>query len=69
MMYKELIEPMIEKVLNGFYCTVLAYGQTGTGKSFTMGLQQEVCADALFGFKLKLIRILRFCIKKNVLFL
>ena len=41
-LYETLIEPMVDKMLKGFYCTVLAYGQTGTGKSYTMGLQSEV---------------------------
>lgn len=39
--YLELIEPMVQKFLRGFHCTVLAYGQTGTGKTFTMGLESE----------------------------
>lgn len=37
--YVELIKPMVEKLLSGFNCTVLAYGQTGTGKTYTMGLE------------------------------
>lgn len=37
--YVELIQPMVKKLLNGFICTVLAYGQTGTGKTYTMGLE------------------------------
>lgn len=32
---------MVEKVLEGFDGTVLAYGQTGTGKTYTMGLHAE----------------------------
>ncbi|KXN71342.1 kinesin-domain-containing protein, partial [Conidiobolus coronatus NRRL 28638] len=28
--------PMIEEILSGFNCTVFAYGQTGTGKTYTM---------------------------------
>jgi len=27
---------MIAEVLQGYNCTVFAYGQTGTGKTFTM---------------------------------
>lgn len=38
-LYISAIQPMAHKFLNGFHCTVLATGQTGTGKSFTMGLQ------------------------------
>ncbi|KAH8275958.1 hypothetical protein KR018_008039 [Drosophila ironensis] len=33
-----LILPLIEKVLQGYQCTALAYGQTGTGKSYSMGM-------------------------------
>lgn len=34
--YKECAEPIIEFLLKGFNCTIFAYGQTGTGKTFTM---------------------------------
>ena len=27
---------MLEQVLSGFNCTIFAYGQTGTGKTYTM---------------------------------
>lgn len=40
--YDDLIKPLASKLLKGFYCTVLAYGQTGTGKTYTMGLQADV---------------------------
>lgn len=40
--YDDLIKPLAIKLLEGFYCTVLAYGQTGTGKTYTMGLQANV---------------------------
>lgn len=33
--YDDLIQPMVRQVLDGFHCTVLAYGQTGTGKIST----------------------------------
>ncbi|XP_020717152.1 kinesin-like protein Nod isoform X3 [Ceratitis capitata] len=32
------ISPLVGKVKEGFNCTALAYGQTGTGKSYSMGL-------------------------------
>lgn len=28
--------PMVNEVLEGFNCTIFAYGQTGTGKTYTM---------------------------------
>lgn len=34
--YKTVVRPLIDQVLQGFNCTVFAYGQTGTGKTFTM---------------------------------
>ncbi|XP_016962888.1 kinesin-like protein Nod [Drosophila biarmipes] len=37
-MYLALIRPLVEKALQGFQCTALAYGQTGTGKSYSMGM-------------------------------
>jgi len=34
--YRSVVEPLIAQVLQGYNCTVFAYGQTGTGKTFTM---------------------------------
>jgi len=34
--YKAVVSPLLEEVLMGYNCTVFAYGQTGTGKTFTM---------------------------------
>lgn len=31
-----VVHPVIKEVLAGYNCTVFAYGQTGTGKTFTM---------------------------------
>ncbi|XP_055548651.1 kinesin-like protein KIF22 [Wyeomyia smithii] len=41
LVYDALIRPLVVKMINGFFCTALAYGQTGTGKTFTMGLQWD----------------------------
>ncbi len=30
------MKPIVEEVLEGYNCTIFAYGQTGTGKTFTM---------------------------------
>lgn len=35
-LYNTAIAPMVDEVLNGFNCTIFAYGQTGTGKTHTM---------------------------------
>ncbi|XP_014783299.1 kinesin-like protein KIF11 [Octopus bimaculoides] len=34
--YKAVVIPIIDEVLLGYNCTIFAYGQTGTGKTFTM---------------------------------
>ncbi|XP_012285273.1 kinesin-like protein Klp61F [Orussus abietinus] len=34
--YKAVVSPLLDEVLAGYNCTVFAYGQTGTGKTFTM---------------------------------
>lgn len=34
--YKAVAKNSVEEVLSGFNCTIFAYGQTGTGKTFTM---------------------------------
>ena len=36
-----LIRPLVIKFVNGFYCTAIAYGQTGTGKTYSMGFGQN----------------------------
>ncbi|XP_006624773.1 kinesin-like protein Klp61F isoform X2 [Apis dorsata] len=40
--YNVVVNPLLEQVLAGYNCTVFAYGQTGTGKTFTMeGINKE----------------------------
>ncbi|KAL8616571.1 Kinesin-related protein 11 [Nucella lapillus] len=34
--YNAMVTPVVEEVLMGYNCTIFAYGQTGTGKTFTM---------------------------------
>ncbi|KAG0000248.1 kinesin motor protein cin8 [Entomortierella chlamydospora] len=34
--YNEIVTPILDEVLTGYNCTIFAYGQTGTGKTFTM---------------------------------
>lgn len=34
--YRSVVLPLLDEVLMGYNCTVFAYGQTGTGKTFTM---------------------------------
>ncbi|PWA74937.1 armadillo repeat-containing kinesin-like protein 1 [Artemisia annua] len=35
--YEAVAKPVVEGVLNGYNGTIMAYGQTGTGKTFTLG--------------------------------
>lgn len=34
--YKSVVYPILHEVIMGYNCTIFAYGQTGTGKTFTM---------------------------------
>ncbi|KAM3186450.1 hypothetical protein ACTXT7_004295 [Hymenolepis weldensis] len=34
--YNEMVAPTVVEVLEGYNCTIFAYGQTGTGKTYTM---------------------------------
>ncbi|KZT09433.1 kinesin-domain-containing protein [Laetiporus sulphureus 93-53] len=34
--YQEVVRPMLDEVIKGYNCTLFAYGQTGTGKTYTM---------------------------------
>uniref|UniRef100_A0A803LI23 Kinesin-like protein n=1 Tax=Chenopodium quinoa TaxID=63459 RepID=A0A803LI23_CHEQI len=44
--YEVVAKPVVESVLDGYNGTVLAYGQTGTGKTFTLGeLGEEDISD------------------------
>ncbi|KAF2088802.1 kinesin-domain-containing protein [Saccharata proteae CBS 121410] len=36
MVFEEVVAPIIDEVMGGFNCTIFAYGQTGTGKTYTM---------------------------------
>ncbi|KAB8337202.1 hypothetical protein FH972_021504 [Carpinus fangiana] len=36
MVFDEVVAPIMDEVLAGFNCTIFAYGQTGTGKTYTM---------------------------------
>lgn len=44
--YEVVAKPVVESVLEGYNGTVMAYGQTGTGKTYTLGrLGEEDAAD------------------------
>lgn len=46
-MYNTVVHPMIREVLQGYNCTVFAYGQTGTGKTYTMTGHQAAVGGSL----------------------
>ena len=35
-LYDQAISQVVNEVLEGYNCTIFAYGQTGTGKTYTM---------------------------------
>ncbi|PON40489.1 Kinesin-like protein [Trema orientale] len=35
-LYEQAVFPIVNEVLEGFNCTIFAYGETGTGKTYTM---------------------------------
>jgi kinesin family protein 11 len=45
--YDSAVRPMVKDVLEGMNCTVFAYGQTGTGKTFTMSGAHDAECDVL----------------------
>ncbi|KAH8657657.1 P-loop containing nucleoside triphosphate hydrolase protein [Xylariales sp. PMI_506] len=36
MIYNDTVRPILDEMLAGYNCTIFAYGQTGTGKTYTM---------------------------------
>ncbi|KAK4096107.1 kinesin-domain-containing protein [Parathielavia hyrcaniae] len=36
MVFEEAVKPVLDEMLAGYNCTIFAYGQTGTGKTYTM---------------------------------
>ncbi|SPO02416.1 probable kinesin-related protein bimC [Cephalotrichum gorgonifer] len=36
MIFDEVVKPIVDEMLAGYNCTIFAYGQTGTGKTYTM---------------------------------
>ena len=47
--YAHAIEPIVAETLEGFNCTVFAYGQTGTGKTHTMEGDDASSDDSRLG--------------------
>ncbi|KAM0370192.1 hypothetical protein ACHAPK_005705 [Fusarium culmorum] len=36
MVFDDTVKPILDEMLSGYNCTIFAYGQTGTGKTYTM---------------------------------
>ncbi|KAL8915835.1 MAG: hypothetical protein Q9172_006621 [Xanthocarpia lactea] len=36
MLFEDVVTPLLDEMLQGYNCTIFAYGQTGTGKTYTM---------------------------------
>lgn len=51
--YRLLVEPLVEQVIEGFNCTLLTTGQSGSGKTYTMGFECGVCSIALIQIVIK----------------
>ena len=43
--YTKMVSDRVHSVINGYNATVFAYGQTGTGKTFSMGTSQDDSTD------------------------
>ncbi|KAL4003536.1 Kinesin motor domain family protein [Acanthocheilonema viteae] len=43
--YDVCAAPLLEKIFDGYNCTILAYGQTGSGKTYTMGTEEAITAS------------------------
>jgi kinesin family member 11 len=46
LVYQEVVAPMLDEVLQGYNCTLFAYGQTGTGKTYVVILSFHPSHDA-----------------------
>lgn len=44
-LYRMAIKPIVDEVLEGFNCTIFAYGQTGTGKTYTMEVRSRTLSS------------------------
>ncbi|TIB11848.1 hypothetical protein E3P92_02741 [Wallemia ichthyophaga] len=41
MLYADVGAPIVDEMLQGFNCTIFAYGMTGTGKTYTMSMDEK----------------------------
>ncbi len=50
-LFKTTIQPLVDEVLAGYNCTVFAYGQTSTGKTFTFVAYMFALPDFSYFFQ------------------
>lgn len=46
------VEDRLDKFIKGYNCSVLACGQSGSGKTFTMGLNESLASDGMIGMSI-----------------
>lgn len=64
-LYEQAIAPLVNDALEGYTCTIFAYGQTGTGKTYTMegeAVKQKVFLSSLAYIHLSYISTTSLCI-------
>ncbi|KAI1177354.1 P-loop containing nucleoside triphosphate hydrolase protein [Nemania sp. FL0916] len=64
MIYEDVVKPILEEMLSGYNCTIFAYGQTGTGKTYTMSGDMEDTFGLLSDAAGIIPRVLRSLFKK-----
>lgn len=45
--FQETVRPVVKEAIQGYNCTVFAYGPTGTGKTYTM--EGDLAEESLYG--------------------
>lgn len=60
-LFDQAIVPIVNEVLEGYNCTIFAYGQTGTGKTYSMeggGRKHKVICFSLYNTLNKMFQLL-----------
>jgi len=64
--FDKIARPVVNDVLKGFNGTIFAYGQTGTGKTFTMGILEFVKSDHAGIIPRAIAQIFEHCAKVDI---
>lgn len=46
------VEDRLDKFVKGYNCSLLAYGQSGSGKTYTMGLNDSLASTGMIGMSI-----------------